>query len=72
MEDNRVGYNMIPIKTISTCLSYIYFYRYNYLRLGEHAMIIQNLLDGGPSHSWPLRGPFVSMQGGTPGTNPCQ
>jgi hypothetical protein len=26
--------------SISTCLFYIYFYRYNYLCLGEHAMVL--------------------------------
>jgi hypothetical protein len=49
---------------------YIYFYRYNYLRLGEQAMVLWNLLDGGPSHSGPLIGPSESMQCGTLGTNP--
>jgi hypothetical protein len=34
-------------------------------------MTIWNLLDSGPSHSRPLVGPSKSMQGGTPGTNPC-
>jgi hypothetical protein len=63
---------MIPIRTISTCLFYIYFYRYNYLRLGEHTMILWNLPDDGPSHSRPLLGPSVSMRGSTPGTNPHQ
>jgi hypothetical protein len=33
-------------------------------------MILLNLLDGGPSHSEPLVGPFESMLGGTPATNP--
>jgi hypothetical protein len=40
--------------SISNCLFYILFYRYNYPRLGEHAMVLYNLLDGGPSHSRPL------------------
>jgi hypothetical protein len=53
-EGNRVGYNIIPIKTISTCLFYIYSYRYNYLRLGEQAMVLWNLPDGGSSRSGPL------------------
>jgi hypothetical protein len=34
-------------------------------------MNLWNLLDGGSSHSGPLLGPFESMQGDTPGTNPC-
>jgi hypothetical protein len=40
--EDRVGYNIIPIMTLSlaTCLFYIYSYRYNYLRLGEHVMVI--------------------------------
>jgi hypothetical protein len=30
-----------PIQdSISTCLIYIFFYKYNYLRLREHAMIL--------------------------------
>jgi hypothetical protein len=33
-------------------------------------MVFSNLLDGGPSHSGPFLGPFKSMRGGTPGTNP--
>jgi hypothetical protein len=52
---------MIPIKTISTCLVYIYFYRYNYLRLREQAMVLWNLLDGGPSRSGTLLGPSESI-----------
>jgi hypothetical protein len=35
-------------------------------------MVLWNLLDGGPSHSGLLFGPFESMRGGTPGTNPHQ
>jgi hypothetical protein len=35
-------------------------------------MVILNLLDSGPSCSGPLLGPFESMRGGTPGTNPHQ
>jgi hypothetical protein len=35
-------------------------------------MVLWNLLDGGPSHSGPLHGPFESMLAGIPGTNPCQ
>jgi hypothetical protein len=35
-------------------------------------MVLWNILDGGPSHSAPLLGPFESMRGGTPGTNPHQ
>jgi hypothetical protein len=30
------------------------------------------LLDGGPSHSGPLLGPFESLRGGTLSTNPRQ
>jgi hypothetical protein len=33
-------------------------------------MVQWNLLDGGPSHDGPLLGPFESMRGGSPGTNP--
>jgi hypothetical protein len=58
--------------SISSCLFYIYFYRYNYLCLGEDAMVLWNLLDSGPSRSGPLLGTSESMQGGTPGTNPRQ
>jgi hypothetical protein len=73
-EGNRVGYNMIPIRTLSlsTCLFYIYVYRYYYLHLTEHAVVLWNVLDGGPSHSGPLLGPSESMRGGTLGTNPRQ
>jgi hypothetical protein len=35
-------------------------------------MIVQNLLDSGPSRSGPLIGSFESMWGGTLGTNPRQ
>jgi hypothetical protein len=35
-ESNRVGYNMITVKTLSTCL----FYRHSYLHLGEHVMVL--------------------------------
>ncbi len=35
-------------------------------------MVLWNLLDGGPSPSRPLLGPFESMSGGTLGTNPHQ
>jgi hypothetical protein len=35
-------------------------------------MVHWNLLNGGPSHSGPLVGPFESLRGGTPGTNPRQ
>jgi hypothetical protein len=35
-------------------------------------MVLWNLLDGGPSHNRPLLGPFESLRGGTPGTNPRQ
>jgi hypothetical protein len=35
-------------------------------------MVLWNLLDGGPSHKGPFLGPSESLQGGTPGTNPCQ
>jgi hypothetical protein len=35
-------------------------------------MVLGNLLDGGPSHNGPLLGPFKSMCGRTPGTNPIQ
>jgi hypothetical protein len=63
---------MILIRTLSTCLFYIYFYRYNFLLLGEHVMVFWNLLNGGPSHSGPLLGPSESVRGGTPDTNPRQ
>jgi hypothetical protein len=33
-------------------------------------MVLWNLLDGRPSHSRHLLGPFESMRGGTLGTNP--
>jgi hypothetical protein len=49
---------------------YIYIYRHNYQRLGEHTVVLWNLLNGVPSHSAPLLGPSESMRGGTPGTNP--
>jgi hypothetical protein len=39
-EGNRGGYNMIPIRTLSTYLFYIYFYRYNYLHHREHTMVL--------------------------------
>jgi hypothetical protein len=72
-EGNRVSYNMIPTSTL--CLLaffYIYYYRYNYLRLREHFMVLWNLPDGGPSHSGPLLGPSESLRGGTLSTNPHQ
>jgi hypothetical protein len=56
-EGSQVGYNMIHIMTLSLLAYFTYiFYRYNYLRLGEHVMIIWNLLDSGLSHSGPLLG----------------
>jgi hypothetical protein len=58
--------------SISTCLFHIYSYRYNYLRLGEHAMVLWNILDGGLSRSGPLLRSLDSMWGDTPGTNPHQ
>jgi hypothetical protein len=48
--------------SISTYLFYIYFYRYNYLCIGEQGMILCILLDGGPSGSGPLLRPFESMR----------
>jgi hypothetical protein len=33
-------------------------------------MVFWNLLHGGLSHSGPLLGPFESLRGDTPGTNP--
>jgi hypothetical protein len=35
-------------------------------------MVLWNLLDGRSSHRGPLLGPFMSMRGGTLGTNPRQ
>jgi hypothetical protein len=58
--------------SLSTCIFYTYSYRYNYLRLGEHAMALWNLLYGGSSCNGPLLGPFKSMRSGTPCTNPRQ
>jgi hypothetical protein len=67
-EGNRVGYNnIIPIRTLSLLA---YFYRYSYLHLGEHDMVLWNLLHDGMSCIGPLLGPSESMRGGTPGTNP--
>jgi hypothetical protein len=60
---------MITIKTLSLL---VYFYRYSYLDLGEHTMVLPNLLDDRPSCIGPLLGPSESMQGSTPGTNPHQ
>jgi hypothetical protein len=57
-------------ESVTTYLLYIYIYRYYYVRLGEDAIVLQNLLDGGPSHNRPLLGSFESMRGGTLGTNP--
>jgi hypothetical protein len=72
-KDNRVGLQYDPNQnSISTCLFYIYSYRYNYLRHEQHVMVLWNLLDGGPSRSGPLLGPFEFLQGGTPGINPRQ
>jgi hypothetical protein len=70
-EGNRVGYNMIPIRTLSLLayFTHIYIYIYNYLLLGEHVMVLWNLLDGESSYSRPLLRPFESMRGGTPSTN---
>jgi hypothetical protein len=39
-EGNRVSYNKIPILTLSLLAYFTYIYRYNYLRLGEHAMVL--------------------------------
>jgi hypothetical protein len=37
---NRVGYNMISIRTLSLFIYFTYiFYRYNYLYLEEHVMV---------------------------------
>jgi hypothetical protein len=64
---------MIPIRTLSLLAYFTYiFYRYNYLCLGEHVMILWNILEDGPSHNGPLLGPSESMRGGTPGLNPRQ
>jgi hypothetical protein len=72
-EGNRVDYNMISIRTLSLLAYFTYiFYRYNYLCLGKHVMVLWILPDGGPSHSRPLLGPYKSMWGGTLGTNPRQ
>jgi hypothetical protein len=56
---------MILIMTISTCLFYIYFYTYNYVRLGEHTMVHWKLLEGGPSDRDPSLG-FLSLCGVVP------
>jgi hypothetical protein len=56
--------------SISTCLFYIYFYRYNYLCLGEHVMVFWNFLDGGSSRSGPVLRSSEFMRGGTTGINP--
>jgi hypothetical protein len=58
--------------SISICLFYIYFYRYNFSCLGEHVMFFWNLLYGGASHSGPVLGPSESLRGGTHDTNPRQ
>jgi hypothetical protein len=64
---------MIPIRTLSLLVYFTYiFYRYNYLRLGEDAMVLWNLLNGGLSHRGPLLGLSESMRGSTLGTNPRQ
>jgi hypothetical protein len=52
---------MIPSRTLPLLAYFTYFYGYNYLCLGEHVMVFWNLLDGGPSHSGPLIGPFESL-----------
>jgi hypothetical protein len=55
---------MISIRTlISTYLFHIYFYRYNYLRLGEHTMVLWNLSDARTSNSGPILGHSESMRG---------
>jgi hypothetical protein len=62
-EGNHVGYNMIPIRTISICLVYICFYRYSYLRLKGHVMAFWKM-------GRALGVPPKSMRLGTHGTNP--
>jgi hypothetical protein len=54
-EDNRVGYNMISIRTLSllTYFTYISIYIPIYAK-GEHVMVLWNLLDDGSSHIRPL------------------
>jgi hypothetical protein len=58
--------------SISICLFYIYFYRYNYLCLEDYVMCICNLLDCEPSRSGSILRPSESMRSGILGTNPHQ
>jgi hypothetical protein len=71
-EGNRVDYNMIPIMTLSLLTYFTYVFIDIIICLGEHTMVLWNLLDSGPSLSGPLLGPSESMRGCTPGTNPRQ
>jgi hypothetical protein len=64
---------MIPIRILSLLAYFTYiFIDIIIYALGEHAMVLWNLLNGGLTRSGSLLGPFESMRGGTPGTNPRQ
>jgi hypothetical protein len=72
-DDNFLGYNMIPIRTLSLLAYFIYiFIDIIFLYLEEHVMVFWNLLDGRPSRSGTFLGPSESLRGGTLGTNSYQ
>jgi hypothetical protein len=72
-EGNRVGYNMIPIRILYLPVYFTYIsIDIDIYTLGEHDMVLWNLLNDGSSRIGPLLGPFESMRGGTLGTNPRQ
>jgi hypothetical protein len=72
-ECKRVSYNIdLNQYYISTCLFYIYFYRYNYLCIGEHVVVFWSLSDGGLSRNRLLLKHSKFVWNGTLDTNPRQ
>jgi hypothetical protein len=72
-EDNQVSYNMILIRTLYLFVNYIYIFMDIIIYVMERqAMLIWNLLDGGPSRRRPLLRYFESMCDVTSGINPHQ
>jgi hypothetical protein len=62
---------MISSRTLSLLGYFTYILiDINYRRLGEHVMVLWNLLYGGLSRKGPLLGPSESLQGDILGTNP--
>jgi hypothetical protein len=72
-EHNWVGYNIIPIRTLSLLIYFTYiFININIYVLGVCHMVLWILLDCGSRCSEPLLRPSESMRGDTPDINPRQ